>query len=288
MRAAPRHQRAVDDAARAHPLRARRRLAARAPHARRHTRARAQGRRQGSRADRLRRPPRARCGCFGKGLGDQAGWILPFALFGLLGLALTAGVERKRASAAATRAWRLLLVLGGWLVVEAAVLSLSKGIVHPYYVSALAPGTGAMAGAGALAFAELARGPRRLWGLALVALALAATLAAQIVLMHREHYMAVVRPRAVRGRRHRLPRAARHAPPGRAGRRVRVPAGARRPTGYATTTWLAPVEGTFPVAGPKAFAGTGGYGVNDRDLGDRPRAAATTSAPTVPARAGRS
>ena len=34
------------------------------------------------------------------------------------------------------------------------------------------------------------------------------------------------------------------------------------PTAYATTTWLAPVEGTFPVAGPKAYAGAGGYGVS--------------------------
>jgi hypothetical protein len=33
------------------------------------------------------------------------------------------------------------------------------------------------------------------------------------------------------------------------------------PTAYATTTWLAPVEGTFPAAGPKAAAGDGGYGV---------------------------
>ena len=48
-------------------------------------------------------------------------------------------------------------MLGGWFLVEAAVLSLSKGIVHPYYVSALAPGTAAMAGAGAVAFVELAR-----------------------------------------------------------------------------------------------------------------------------------
>jgi len=38
------------------------------------------------------------------------------------------------------------------------------------------------------------------------------------------------------------------------------------PTAYASTTWLAPVEGTFPVAGPHAFAGTGGYGVNAHDL----------------------
>ena len=50
------------------------------------------------------------------------------------------------------------LVLGGWFLVEAVVLSLSKGIVHPYYVSALAPGAAAMAGAGAVAFVQLATG----------------------------------------------------------------------------------------------------------------------------------
>jgi hypothetical protein len=38
------------------------------------------------------------------------------------------------------------------------------------------------------------------------------------------------------------------------------------PAKYAATTWLAPVEGTFAAAGPKAFAGSGGYGVNAHDL----------------------
>ncbi len=38
------------------------------------------------------------------------------------------------------------------------------------------------------------------------------------------------------------------------------------PTAYATTTWLAPVEGTFAAAGPRAFAGPGGYGVDAHDL----------------------
>jgi len=225
----------------------------------------------------------------GKGLGDQAGWMLPFALFGLIGLALTL-VDRRReggakvpaADAGQTPAERreepppargrrdprlaVLLVLGGWFVVEAAVLSLSKGIVHPYYVSALAPGTGAMAGAGALAFVELARGRRRLWGLALVALALATTLATQIVLMHREHYMLWLVPVLAAG-------AAVGFLALLATRRLAAPAVAFVfllllvvPTRYATTTWLAPVEGTFPVAGTKAFPGTGGYGVNDRDL----------------------
>jgi 4-amino-4-deoxy-L-arabinose transferase-like glycosyltransferase len=201
---------------------------------------------------------------FGKGLGDQAGWMLPFALFGLLALLATVlfGFSRRDPRLASA------LVLGGWFVVEAAVLSLSKGIVHPYYVSALAPGTGAMAGAGVLALAQLARGRgwQRLTGLALAACALASTVLVEIVLLHREHYLSWFVPVLAIG----------------VGvgflallalRRLAAPALALTfllvlvaPTAYATTTWLAPVEGTFPVAGPHAFAGTGGYGVDAHDL----------------------
>jgi 4-amino-4-deoxy-L-arabinose transferase-like glycosyltransferase len=201
---------------------------------------------------------------FGTGLGDQAGWMLPFALFGLLGLALLALVDRRPPGASSRLA--CALVLGGWFVVEAAVLSLSKGIVHPYYVSALAPGTGAMAGVGAVALVELARGRHRLWGLALVACALATTLTAQIVLMHREHYMVWFVPVLALG-------AAAGFLALLAMRRLAAPAMALIfvlllivPTAYASTTWLAPVEGTFPVAGAKAFAGPGGYGVDEHDL----------------------
>jgi 4-amino-4-deoxy-L-arabinose transferase-like glycosyltransferase len=236
---------------------------------------------------------------FGVGLGDQAGWMLPFALFGLLGMALLALIDRgppvrPRTPAAATQAaedsrahglgrrWtttgfaggaadrsRLatVLVLGGWFLIEAAVLSLSKGIVHPYYVSALAPGTGAMAGAGAVAFVKLAQGRARIWGLALAACAIATTVTAQVVLMHREHYMVWFIPVLVVG-----------AAVGFGALLVRhrwaVPAVALTfllllvaPTAYAATTWLAPAEGTFPAAGPKAFAGPGAYGVDARDLG---------------------
>jgi 4-amino-4-deoxy-L-arabinose transferase-like glycosyltransferase len=224
---------------------------------------------------------------FGVGLGDQAGWMLPFALFGLLGMALLALIDRRpafrpRAPAPTTQAvkgsparapWRhdprlaTVLVLGGWFLVEAAVLSLSKGIVHPYYVSALAPGTGAMAGAGAVAFVKLAQGRGRIWGLALVACAVATTVTAQVVLMHREHYMVwfipVLAVGAAVGFGALLVR-----------RRWAVPAVSLTfllllvaPTAYAATTWLAPAEGTFPAAGPKAFAGPGAYGVNARDEG---------------------
>ena len=38
------------------------------------------------------------------------------------------------------------------------------------------------------------------------------------------------------------------------------------PAAYASTTWLAPVEGTFPAAGPTQAAGAGGVGVRGRDL----------------------
>jgi 4-amino-4-deoxy-L-arabinose transferase-like glycosyltransferase len=232
------------------------------------------------------------------GLGDQAGWILPFALFGLLSLALLLLLDgrrsrrlRQRSSAPAEpnapvepttdrepeerrsglRDLRLatLLVLGGWFAVEAVVLSLSKGIVHPYYVSGLAPGTGAMAGAGVLAFVELARGrvSRRIWGLALIACAVAGTVAVQVMLMHREHYLEWFVPVLVAG-------AAVGLCAFFALRRLAVPAIALTfllllvaPTAYSATTWLAPAEGTFPAAGPHHDPGAGAYGVNARDEG---------------------
>jgi 4-amino-4-deoxy-L-arabinose transferase-like glycosyltransferase len=221
---------------------------------------------------------------FGKGLGDQAGWMLPFALFGLLALLAVVALDvldRRRdkrtptpplgaALALSRRDPRLAtaLVLGGWFIVEAAVLSLSKGIVHPYYVSALAPGTGAMAGAGVVAFVELARGrlSHRLVGLALAACALAATVLVQVVLMHREDYMTSFVPVLAIGAAVAfltLIALRKLAAPGLALAFVLVLV---VPTAYASTTWLAPVEGTFAAAGPKAFAGAGGYGVNAHDL----------------------
>ena len=219
---------------------------------------------------------------FGKGLGDQAGWLLPFALFGLLALALLALSERRQKPGAPTpRRWPIaafagddaersrlafLVLFGGWFLVEAAVLSLSKGIVHPYYVSGLAPATGAVAGAGAAAFITLAkRRRRRRHGLALLACALATTVLAQVVLMHREHYMLWFIPVLVAVTA--LGMAALLAL-----RKLAAPAVALAllallitPGAYAASTWLAPVEGTFPVAGPKAFPGPGGYGVDARD-----------------------
>jgi 4-amino-4-deoxy-L-arabinose transferase-like glycosyltransferase len=199
---------------------------------------------------------------FGTGLGGQAGWLLPFALFGLLALALLAFAERSRRDPRPA----VLLVLGGWFVIEVVVLSLSKGIVHPYYASALAPGTGAMAGAGAVAFVSLVRGPRRWWGLALLAAAVLATVAAQIVLLHREHYMVWFIPLlmvGVAGAFTAMLVRRRFAAPGMA---LLFCLLAVAPAAYAATTWLAPVEGTFPAAGPRSAAGAGGVGVSGSHL----------------------
>jgi 4-amino-4-deoxy-L-arabinose transferase-like glycosyltransferase len=226
---------------------------------------------------------------FGKGLGDQGGWTVPIAVFGLVALMRLAWVVRRRrpasgddatpahgvgtddeseAPAAGRRDPRLatLIVLGGWFVVEAGVLSLSKGIVHPYYVSALAPGVGAMAGAGAVALIALRRGASPNWGLALIALTAVGTVAVQILLLHREEYLQWFVPFLVAGATAAVLFAAVRRGLARPAVVLLLCVLLVAPTAYATTTWLAPVEGTFPAAGPKAAAGDGGYGIGGRSL----------------------
>jgi len=225
---------------------------------------------------------------FGVGLGDQGGWLLPFAFFGLLAaLALLWLLQRFGAAAErepllATEPLALpaagrrrdprlasVIVLGGWFAVEAAVLSLSKGIVHPYYVSALAPGCGAMAGAGLYALLALLGGRGRPAGLALAACAILGTLAAELVLMHRYGYLRWLMPVLAVVAVLCLATVAAAALLGRG----RAAAGALAaalavllvvPAGYASTTWLAPVQSTFPAAGPKQYAGWGHVGLNPR------------------------
>ena len=243
---------------------------------------------------------------FGSGLDDQAGWLLPFAFVGLIAALALLWFERRdpapgpggrddRAAgetpghatpeAAATdpatpRPWRrdprlaAVIVLGGWFAIECVVLSLSKGIVHPYYASALAPGTGAMAGIGLYSLIRLCRRPPglgRYAGLALAAAAVIGTVTAEIVIMRRFDYLHWFVPvlavaaaaclvallaATVLGRS----RAASAAAVAAVAVLLVVPAG------YASTTWLAPVQSTFPAAGPKQYAGWGGVGLNARGV----------------------
>jgi 4-amino-4-deoxy-L-arabinose transferase-like glycosyltransferase len=279
---------------------------------------------------------------FGKGLGDQGGWYLPFAVVGLLALLILILVEGRSmtgppeetgtsptensaperdhdepahspdepapmqagtavlapvepppaatavpASASAARPGPPLglrgrrdprvaygIVLGGWMLTEAVILSASKGIVHPYYISAIAPGTAAMAGIGVVAIARLCTGRIAIVGLLLAALAVLGTLAAELAQMHREHYLVSFEPVLlafgavllgvlvvlVLLRRARL-----RAPGTLAALAALLLVLLFVPARYAATTWLAPVESTFPAAGPTQAAGHGGIGLNAED-----------------------
>ena len=152
-------------------------------------------------------------------------------------------------------------VFGGWFVVEAVVLSFSDGIVHPYYTSALAPGTAIVAACGAWAFLSLARKDKRF--LLLGALAIASTVAVQIVLLSKQYdylewlwpvlgvaamvciVLAWLRPR--------------HMAAAIAAAFVALLV---VPTLYSKTVWEVPVDGTFPAAGPYTDAGQGGVGAS--------------------------
>ena len=209
---------------------------------------------------------------FGVGLGDQGGWLLAFAMFGLVAAALGLLLEPRARGGEPPPSRRrdpllaCTISFGVWLLVEYVVLSTSKGIVHPYYVSALAPGVGAMSGLGLVALARLARGPNRAIGIGVALLAIASSAGVQVVLMHRMDYKVWFVPVLLIA-----------TGIGVCALLVRRSlAGAAltftfcvlllMPAAYSSSTWLAPVEGTFPAAGPRQAAGAGGYGVSSRAL----------------------
>jgi 4-amino-4-deoxy-L-arabinose transferase-like glycosyltransferase len=77
--------------------------------------------------------------------GGQISWLLPAALICLAGLAWVSrrAVRTDRIRAAA-------LLWGGWVIITGLVFSYMSGIIHPYYMVALAPGIGALVGIGAV------------------------------------------------------------------------------------------------------------------------------------------
>jgi 4-amino-4-deoxy-L-arabinose transferase-like glycosyltransferase len=77
--------------------------------------------------------------------GGQISWLLPAAL---ICLAAMAWVSRRAVRTDRIRAAALLW--GGWVIVTGLVFSYMSGIIHPYYMVALAPGIGALVGIGAI------------------------------------------------------------------------------------------------------------------------------------------
>jgi 4-amino-4-deoxy-L-arabinose transferase-like glycosyltransferase len=85
----------------------------------------------------------------------QASWLLPAAL---ISLAAMVWVSRRAMRTDRTRAAALLW--GGWVLVTGLVFSYMNGIIHPYYMVALAPGIAALVGIGATALSGGASGGR--------------------------------------------------------------------------------------------------------------------------------
>lgn len=85
-------------------------------------------------------------------MGGQISWLIPFAVIALVsGLLLRGRAPRTDSRRAA------LLLWGGWFLLHYLTFSLAEGTFHPYYVTAMAPGIAALAGAGGVAMYQAFR-----------------------------------------------------------------------------------------------------------------------------------
>jgi 4-amino-4-deoxy-L-arabinose transferase-like glycosyltransferase len=109
--------------------------------------------------------------------GGQISWLLPAAL---ISLGAMLWVSRRAVRTDRTRAAALLW--GGWVLVTGLVFSYMSGIIHPYYMVALAPGIAALVGIGATALWQARLG---LAGRITVAVAIVATAVWAYVLLDR-------------------------------------------------------------------------------------------------------
>ncbi|WP_089104683.1 ArnT family glycosyltransferase [Streptomyces hyaluromycini] len=93
-------------------------------------------------------------------MGGQISWLIPFAAIALAGgLVLRGRAPRTDARRAALMLW------GGWFVLHFLTFSLAEGTFHPYYVTAMAPGIAALAGAGGvMLFKAFKEGSAATWG----------------------------------------------------------------------------------------------------------------------------
>jgi 4-amino-4-deoxy-L-arabinose transferase-like glycosyltransferase len=194
---------------------------------------------------------------FGSEFGGQIAWLLPAALISLVAMLWVSGraarTDRLRAAA---------LLWGGWVLVTGLVFSYMAGIIHPYYMVALAPGVAALTGIGARSLWRA----RSLAGRAAAASAVAITAGWAWVLLDRTpgwfpwlRWVVLVAGMA----------GAAAVLAGRRGRRamVLVPvglamvAGLAGPTAYALDAVGSAHTGAIPSAGPQtdAFGGPGGF-----------------------------
>jgi 4-amino-4-deoxy-L-arabinose transferase-like glycosyltransferase len=194
--------------------------------------------------------------------GGQISWLLPAAL---VSLAAMLWVSRRAVRTDRTRAAALLW--GGWVLVTGLVFSYMSGIIHPYYMVALAPGIAALVGIGAMALWQARLG---LAGRIVAAAGIAVSAGWAYILLNRSpnwlpwlRWVVVVAGVAAavlilagplgRSRRGRLALAT--VPLGLA-----LVAGLAGPTAYALDTVNSAHTGAIPSAGPQAAGFGGGPG----------------------------
>ncbi|MFJ9559167.1 ArnT family glycosyltransferase [Streptomyces fuscichromogenes] len=219
-------------------------------------------------------------------MGGQISWLIPFAAIALVGgLVLRGRAPRTDARRAALMLW------GGWFVLHFLTFSLAEGTFHPYYVTAMAPGIAALAGAGGVMLHQAFRdGSAAKWGWVLPAGVAASTVWA-VVLLQRvsgsgtvytvaEAVAALGGALAVTGllvgrfmKRQKLIGLAAVAAV------VALLAGPAAYSVSAATT--ASTNGTNPTAGPSTGGGMGGTGGGgQRPNGSAPSGTKSGSAPT--------
>ncbi|MET8169165.1 glycosyltransferase family 39 protein [Streptomyces sp. NPDC005329] len=117
---------------------------------------------------------------FNDTMGGQISWLIPFAAIALVAsLVLRGRAPRTDARRAALMLW------GGWFVLHYLTFALAEGTFHPYYVTAMAPGIAALAGAGGVMLCNAFRnGSAVKWGWVLPG-AVAASSVWAVVLLQR-------------------------------------------------------------------------------------------------------
>jgi len=191
---------------------------------------------------------------FNAEFGGQASWLLPAALVLLVALlVLTWRAARTDRTRAAAVLW------GGWLLVTAAVFSLSQGIIHPYYTVALAPAIGALVGIGG---AVLWRRRHELLARIALAVAIAASAGWAVVLLGRTpSWLPWLRPLVlVLGLGAAIAVALGSILTARAGRYIAaaaIVAALAGPTAYSLSTARTAHAGALPTAGPATGRGFG-------------------------------
>ena len=199
---------------------------------------------------------------FNEIMGGQISWLIPFALIALVaGLVLRGRAPRTDAKRAALMLW------GGWFVLHYLTFALAEGTFHPYYVTAMAPGIAALAGAGGvMLYRAFREGSAVKWAWVLP-VAVAASAVWAVVLLQRvsgsgtlytvaEIVVAVAGTVAVLGlltgrfmKRQRLLGIAALAAV------VALLAG---PAAYSVSAATSSTNGTNPTAGPSTGGGMGG------------------------------